>query len=169
MEHVFVAKLIGLDSPSTSPLKRIVALSRCKRRIAIADWDVVKLYAVEPDAFLHKAIGSLQPGTRSTGVSNSYKAFKAEEPADDDEAYTVRTAHGYYHSYLRIQGHEKRLVVLEPTQLPSRGVVYSLEFRGDSELWALTDMGLVKWFWGEGRTGNRESRCLGPDHPQPDL
>lgn len=157
-----MAKFIGLDSPSTSPLKRIVAVSKCKRRIAVADWTVVRLYAIEPDAFFYKARGSLKPGTSSTCVANSYKAFKAEEPANDDEAYTTRTAHGYYHSYLRIQGHNKRLVALEPTELPSRGVVYSMEFQGDSELWALTDTGLVKWYWGEGRTANRERRFLGP-------
>lgn len=162
MEHVFVAKLTGLDSPSTSPLKRIVVVSKCKRRIAIADWDVVRLYSIDPDAFFYKEKGSLRPGTSSTCVANSYKAFKAEEPADDDEAYTSRTAHGYYHSYLRIQGSRKRLVALDPTQLPSRGVVYSMEFQGDSELWAFTDAGLVKWYWGEGRTANKETRLWGP-------
>ncbi|QDS75415.1 hypothetical protein FKW77_003247 [Venturia effusa] len=162
MEHVFVAKLIGLDSPSTSPLKRIVALSKCNRRIAVADWNVVKLYSLEPNAFFDRTSGSLTPGTTSRCIANTYKAFKAEEAADDDEAYTIRTAHGYYHSFLRIQGHQKRLVALEPTHLPSRGVVYELEFQGDSELWAITDIGLVKWYWGEGRTGNRETRVLRP-------
>lgn len=162
MEHVFVAKLTGLDSPSTSPLKRIVAVSKCKRRIAVADWDIVRLYAIEPDAFLYKEKGSLTPGTSSTRVSISYKACKAEEPAHGDEAYTTRTAHGYYHSYLRIRGHRKRLVGLDCVQLPSRGVVYTMEFQGDSELWAFTDRGLVKWYWGEGRTANRETRALKP-------
>ncbi|TLD37382.1 F-box domain cyclin-like protein [Venturia nashicola] len=162
MEHVFVAKFIGLDSPSTSPLKRIVVVSKCKRRIAIADWDIVRLYAIEPDAFLDKKKGSLISGTSSTCVANSYKAFKAEESAPADEAYTSRAAHGYYHSYLRIQGHRKRLVGLDPVQLPSRGVVYTMEFQGDSELWAFTDKGLVKWYWGEGRSANRETRVLGP-------
>ncbi|KAE9987569.1 hypothetical protein EG328_002210 [Venturia inaequalis] len=162
MEHIFVAKLNGLDSPSTSPLKRIVVVSKCKRRIAIADWDIVRLYAIEPDAFFYKEKGSLAPGTSSTCVANSYKAFRAEEPVHDDEAYTTRTAHGYYHSYLRIKGHRKRLVGLDPVQLPRQGVVYTMEFQGDSELWAFTDKGLVKWYWGEGRTANRETRVLGP-------
>ena len=165
LEHVFVAKLIGTDSPSTSPLKRIIAISKCKRRIAIADWDVVKLYSIEPDAFFHKTKGSLSPGTSSTVATNWYKAFKSEEPAPDDEAYTIRTAHGYYHSYLRIKGHQKRLVALEPTELPNRGVVYSMEFQSDSELWAFTDSGLVKWYWGAGRTATRMGRFLIPVHP----
>lgn len=165
LEHVFVAKLLGTDSPSTSPLKRIVAVSKCKKRIAIADWDVVKIYAIDPDAFFIKEKGSLSPGTSSTGLANCYKAFKSEEPIADDEAYTIRTAHGYYHSYLRIKGHQKRLVALEPTELPRRGVVYSMEFQGDSELWASTDSGLVKWYWGVGRTATRERRLLSPVHP----
>jgi hypothetical protein len=165
MEHVFVARLMGTDLPSSSPLKRIVAISKCKKRIAIADWDAVKLYSIEPDAFFTKETGSLPLGNSSTGVANCYKPFKSEEPAVDDEAYTIRTAHGYYHSYLRIKGHQKRLVALEPTELPSRGVVYSMEFHGDSELWAFTDSGFVKWYWGAGRSAMREQRNLVPVHP----
>lgn len=164
-DHVFVAQLMGTDSPSTSPLKRIVAVSKCKRRIAIADWNVVKIFAIEPDAFFNKEKGSLPSGTSSTGVANCYRAFKSEEPAVGDEGYVTRTAHGYHHSYLRIKGHQKRLVALEPTELPSRGVVYSMEFQSDSEMWALTDSGLVKWFWGVGRTSMRERRLLSPVHP----
>lgn len=160
-----MAKLLGTDSSSTSPLKQIIAMSKCKRRIAIADWDIVKIYAIEPDVFFLREEGSLEPGTCSSGKIKSYKSCSAEEPATDDEAYTIRTAHGYYHSYLRLKGHQKRLVALEPTELPRQGVVYSMEFQGDNELWALTDHGLVKWYWGFGRTANRERRILRPVEP----
>jgi hypothetical protein len=163
-EHMAVAQLLGTEKPSTSPLGRIAAISQKKNRIAIADWDVVRIWSINTAAFCDKKVGSRprKDGDcdKTTHLKFPFKPMKSEEAENtDDLAYTVRCGHGYYHSYVRI-GKNKRIVALHPVELPNCGVVYSMEFMNESSLWAWTDRGLVKWYWGESREALREERVL---------
>jgi hypothetical protein len=162
-DHIAVAKLLGTDCPSTSPLGSIVAISRKKNRIAIADWDVVKIWSINTAAFCDKKVGS----RNAKGIDCDkrhlrfpFKPLRSEEAeGTDDLAYTTRCGHGYHHSYVRM-GEERRIVALHPVELPRLGVVYSMEFMNEDMLWAWTDRGLVSWYWGSGREALREERDL---------
>jgi hypothetical protein len=163
-DHIAVAKLLGTEFPSTSPLGSIVAISRKKNRIAIADWDVVKIWSINSAAFCDKKVGS-RIAEGSDGDKRHlrfpFKPLKSEEAedTDDDLAYTTRCGHGYHHSYVRM-GKERRIVALHPVELPRLGVVYSMEFMNEHSLWAWTDRGLVSWYWGRGRRALREEKDL---------
>jgi hypothetical protein len=162
-DHIAVAKLLGTELPSTSPLGNIVSISRKKNRIAIADWDVVKIWSINPAAFCDKKVGSRTAkgdDRHKSHLKFPFKPLKSEEAeGKDDLAYTTRSGHGYHHSYVRM-GEERRIVALHPVELPPLGVVYTMEFMNEDTLWAWTDRGLVKWYWGIGRNGLREERGL---------
>lgn len=162
-EHLAVAKLIGTEIRSTSPLGSVSAVSSKNTRVAIADWDCVRIWSVQPSAFLHKNVGS-RPAQQDADkrAKGCFKPLKVEE-ADglSDMAYTSRCGHGYYHSYIKVKGKkERRIVALQPTELPRQGVVYSMQFMSDDRLWAWTDRGLVSWNWGPGRSGERSEDML---------
>jgi hypothetical protein len=169
LEYTVVAKLLGSDEPTSSPMKRIIALSPDKDWIAIADWNSVKLWGVRTQAFLKQEEGSL-PETPpppsgntlpSTYVGKQNKALQREFYAQDDKAYTTNCAQAYFHDHILIKGKEaKRIVGIQPIELPSRGVVFSMAFSKRNILWAWTDRGLVKWAWGRKRTGIREELPL---------
>lgn len=52
---------------------------------------------------------------------------------------------------------ECELVVIRPVQLPPRGVIHSMCWRDENELYAMTDQGLVRWDVGCRAYGKRES------------
>jgi hypothetical protein len=162
-DHIAVAKLLGTEHPSTSPLGSIVAISMKKNRIAIADWDSVKIWSLNPAAFCDKNVGSRAARSDDDDKRHlkfPFRPLRSEEAeGSDDPAYTTRSGHGYYHSYVRM-GKERRIAALLPVELPRLGVVYSMEFMNEDTLWAWTDHGLVKWYWGVGREALREEREL---------
>lgn len=137
-------------------MRRIIALSKDRQCIAIADWDTIKIYTIHMEAFLKPFIGSKAdlalPALEKSAYSKSNRIRNYERPGVDDKAYTVRAGQGYYHDFVRLKGKEgKRIVALQPVELPCRGVVYSLAFSKRNILWGWTDRGLVKWNWSKGR------------------
>ncbi|KAF2426284.1 hypothetical protein EJ08DRAFT_377351 [Tothia fuscella] len=148
-EHVIVGKLIGIENPKVTQLSPPLAFSPKKSRIAIADWDQIRVWSIYPDAFFKKGRGSRipRPRDRTANLKGCFKPLKSEEAdTTDDKAYTARCGHGYYHSYVCIKPdkyvqnqRDRRIVALEPVELPRRGVVYSMGFDGENSLWAWTD------------------------------
>lgn len=135
LEHLVVAQLEGLDVHTQSSLGIVMAVSQDSRRIALATWDRILVYALDPRAFLERT-----PGLPLAG------GFKA------DNAYLERCGHDYYHK----SSEYENIVGLRPVELPKAGVVFSMAFRGQNELWGLTDQGLVKWRFGARCDGRRE-------------
>jgi hypothetical protein len=162
---------MGTDDIKMTRMAPVVAISSSKKRIAIADWNEIKVWSIIPDAFFKKEYGSRlpDPGDNNKMLKGCLKPWKSEQAdtSGSDESYTTRCGHGCYHVYVRVQRtktgpqrNDKRIVALEPIELPNRGVVYSMEFAEDDTLWAWTDKGLVKWHWGGGRDGKRQVMIL---------
>lgn len=127
MEHVYVAKLEGVDVCNVSSLGFKLAISPRGYRIAISSWKEILVWALNPNAFL-------DPTTTPEG------------PLPDDCAYLEGCGYLYYQAN---ELHEE-MVKLEPIRFQGTGVVFGLEFRSENELWGWTDMGLVKWQFGQG-------------------
>jgi hypothetical protein len=124
-EHIYVARFAGIDiwNISTQGLK--LAASGRGQRVAMANWRTVLVWAVQPDAFLARSDAHV-------------------EVFPDDHAYVESCGHVFYAN----EPVEEEMVVLLPLRLPERGVVFDLQFIGEDELWAWTDEGLVRWYFG---------------------
>lgn len=153
---------MGLERTLPSPLGRIFAISHKKTRIAIANWDIVKIWSIHPTAFLDKKVGCLVPEDGLDNIPKFWKPLKSEEASGpDDTAYTARCGHGYYRSYVQIKAKkQRRIVAIEPVELPKMGVVYKLDLVDENRLLAWTDRGIVSWYWGAGRNGERIEQVL---------
>jgi hypothetical protein len=137
LEHIYVAQLAGLPSlDNLSTLGLIVAVSEAAHRIAIASWKTVKVWSLDPKAFL-------DPEYDVRDVHNDL--------IPGDHAYTEGCGWQFYAS----GRFERECVLLEPVELPSCGVVFGLEFRSEDELWGWCERGLVKWSFGAHATGKR--------------
>lgn len=139
LEHRIVAKLEGIDTQTQSSLGIIMAVSEFSRRIALATWNRVLVYALKPRAFLDRPY--------------------ADGPAEDfemDHAYLEKCGHDYYGKSEK----NENIVSLWPLELPQSGVVFSLAFRGQNELWGLTDRGLIRWTFGARCDGRRDELLL---------
>lgn len=136
LHHVYIAQLSQLpDLTNLSSIGLIIAISHHAQRIAIASWKTVKIWSLEPKAFL-------DPDYSLSGA----------EGVPGDYAFTEGCGWQYYGSAKT----ERECVLLEPVELPSCGVVFGLEFRGEDELWGWSDEGLVRWRFGvhcQGRRG----------------
>jgi hypothetical protein len=150
LEHEVVGILDGIDLHKETSIGQVVAITKKRHRIAIATWDRVLLYSINPSAFLKADVGSLakdevvkvkRSRRQSLQFSNKSREFADEE----DATYSKHTGQGYYRDYEKF--YKKRIVRLTPIELPSRGVVHKLHFVGKNSLWAWTDRGLVKWDW----------------------
>ncbi|KAF2673111.1 hypothetical protein BT63DRAFT_146678 [Microthyrium microscopicum] len=163
LEHEIVGTLDGLNLDTSISHGFIVATSA--RRIAVATWDRIQLYSIEPEAFLTAKEGSLEWNDDWKKKSVKRKTFQflnfsCEYGEKDDHTYSVNCGQGYYRQYTRL--FHRRIVSLKPIELPPRGVVHKLHFTDDDMLWAWTDRGLVKWFWGPGRSALRVEKELSP-------
>jgi len=163
LTHRYVARLADVPIAAAESTSQgfVVATSQLGTRIAIAAWDDVFLYAIEPYAFLDSNKGS---GARTKkGLKGSLDdliksgRIRLKRPGEEDHAYMRKCGQPYYQEVDGCTG----LPVIKPTKLPSAGVVYAMEFVGEHHLWAWTDKGLVKWYWGPGRQGAREEYALG--------
>jgi hypothetical protein len=135
LEHVFVARLTGLyDLSNLSNLGLRLAVSQRAHRIAIASWKTVRVWSLDPQAFLDPVYSS----TGRDGVPGDY-------------AYTEGSGWQFYRS----EEFWRECVDLQPVELPSAGVVYGLEFRDEDELWGWTEEGLVRWDFGVMARGER--------------
>jgi hypothetical protein len=162
MEHLIVAQLQDVDLQTTMSHGRVIAHTPNFKRLAIATWDRVQLFSIDHEAFLDSRKGSLSaesvdPASYTQHKKHKFRNFKSEEWVKDDHAYTLRTGQGYYGSYIRLPDGKTRIVALQPIELPRMGVVYRMKFTQDDMLWAWSDRGLVKWYWGPGRRGRRET------------
>ncbi|KAF2654517.1 hypothetical protein K491DRAFT_693822 [Lophiostoma macrostomum CBS 122681] len=136
LDHVFVAELAGL--PNLSDLSNIglkIAVSPRSERIAIASWKTVKVWALDPLAFLDPEY-----------------SLDGDDGVPEDYAFLDGPGWRYY-SCGDIQ---RDCVLLEPIELPSTGVVYDLGFRGENELWGCCERGLVRWNIGPNARQRRE-------------
>ena len=129
LEHITVACLA--DPPDLHNLPTIglkIALSPRNKRIALAAWRTLRIYAIEPLAFLSPKCSY-----------GSKKSHTRDSPHD----YAFVNQCGWsYHSNGSL---ENGCVVLEPVDLASPGVIYEMEWRHEHELWALTNEGVCKW------------------------
>lgn len=66
LEHRVVAKLEILDMHLQSSLGIIMAVSHDSRRIALATWDTVLVYALDPSAFLSREYCGLAADKEAT-------------------------------------------------------------------------------------------------------
>ncbi|KAF2244071.1 hypothetical protein BU26DRAFT_569078 [Trematosphaeria pertusa] len=140
LHHVFVAYLAGLpDLHNLSTLGLILAVSPAAHRIAIASWKTVKVWSLDPQAFLDPEY-SLAGGE---GVPGDY-------------AFIEGCGWRYYDS----GAYARDCVVLEPVELPSAGVVFGLDFRDEDELWGWCEPGLVRWKFGVHACGRRDEAKL---------
>lgn len=140
LSHVFVAQLAGLPDIHNLPsvgLKLAVSPRSC--RIAIASWRTVLVYAVEPKAFL-------DPVYSRSGM----------EGVPGDYAFIEGCGWQYYQN----GDFQRECVVLEPVELPKKGVVFGLEWRDEDELWGWSDEGLVRWRIGAKAKGERGAVAL---------
>lgn len=152
LEHEVVAILDGVDTTRSISHGHVVAVDKISTTIAIATWNRVMLYRLNPSAFLSKSIGSILP--RNVGVikrvrprSGRYASHAREVAKEDgDSSYSIHCGQGYYRTWTKFFG--KRVVCLSPIELPSCGVVTRMCFTGKHSLWAWTDRGLVNWHWG---------------------
>ncbi|KAF2866008.1 hypothetical protein BDV95DRAFT_612242 [Massariosphaeria phaeospora] len=144
--HIFVAELVNLpgDLHNLSTLGLKVAVSASAHRIAIASWKTVKVWSLDPDAFLDQDY-SLRGGE---GVPGDY-------------SYIHGCGWQFYASAHKETFIENGCVLLQPVELPSAGVVYGLEFRNESELWGWCEQGLCRWRFGVTATGKRGTEGLG--------
>lgn len=137
LHHVFVARLVGLEMFNLSSLGVRMAVSPHSHRIAMSSWKRVLVYAIDSKAFL-------DPGTLPEGT------------VPGDYAYLEGCGYRYYQS----NPLDQEMVELHPVELPEAGVVFELAFREEDELWAWTDRGLVKWKFGPGACGGRDTAML---------
>lgn len=140
MEHLFVARLSDPPCLTNLPSNGLkVAISPRSRRIALAAWRTLRIYSIEPLAFLN----------------SSYAAQDHFLKYPSDYAYTEECGYNYYkNNAIGTTG-----VVLEPVDIPSSGVIYGIQWRNEDELWAWTDEGVCKWnlgVWTNGRRGISE-------------
>lgn len=139
LEHIFVASLTDpppLDNLPTIGLK--VAVSPLSHRVALAAWRTLKIYSLDPDAFLS-----------SKYSYGSRKTHSRRHPYD--YAFTTFCGWDFYRNGTRFG----TCVLLEPVDIKINGVIYLLEWRTEAELWALTSEGVCKWdvgAWANGRT-----------------
>jgi len=163
LTHQFVARLAHapIRAAQSTTQGLIVATSERGTRIAIAAWNEIFLYAIVPDAFLDQKIGSGEQTKKGLkgSIEELVKAGKihSKKPGKEDHAYTRKSGRPFYQDIDESTG----LPQINPTRLPSAGVVYAMEFVGEDHLWAWTDRGLVRWYWGTGRQGMRETYVLG--------
>jgi hypothetical protein len=144
-DHIYVAELVGVpDLTNISTIGLKVAISPSAHHIAIASWKTVKVWALEPGAFLNPDVG--------------LRGGKFDLPPDDP-VYTRCCGWQYYRNQWSVQD-GVGVLLLEPVELPCSSVVYGLEFVDEFELWAWCDDGVVKWSFGAGATGKRSVSML---------
>lgn len=163
LEHELVGVLSGIDLDASISHGYVIASN--SRRVAVATWDRIQLYAIEPDAFLTSKTGSLQfneswPKKTVKRKSLHFSNYSCEFGRNGDHTYSTNCGQGFYRRYTRL--YSRRLVSIKPIELPRRGVVHKLHFTDDDTLWAWTDGGLVKWYWGPGRKQKRQDAELFP-------
>jgi hypothetical protein len=136
LQHLYVAELAGLPQlDNLSTLGLIVAVSFSAHRIAIASWRTLKVWSLEPRAFL-------DPEHSLAGAAG----------VPDDDCFIKNCGWSYYSS----EPIDRNCVMLSPVELPSSAVIFGLEFRGEDELWGWTEAGLCRWNFGPEAKGRRE-------------
>lgn len=140
LQHVFVAELAGLPQlDNLSTLGLIVAVSHRAHRIAIASWRTLKVWSLDPQAFLDPEY-----------------SLGGAEGVPDDYCFIKDCGRSYYSS----EPVDRGCIMLYPVELPSSAVVFGLEFRGEDELWGWTESGLCRWNFGVAAKGRREEGLL---------
>lgn len=139
-QYLFVARLT--DTPSLDNLPTIglkTAVSPRGYRVALAAWRTLKIYAINPEAFL---IPKYAPrhSTKVHGfmVSNYNRRMK-------------RLGLEFFSNRPR----EANYVLLEPVDIQNTGVIHALHWISEDELWALTDEGICQWNFGVLANGQR--------------
>jgi hypothetical protein len=140
LQHVFVAQLAGLPQlDNLSTLGLIVAVSPHAYRIAIASWRTLKVWSLDPQAFL-------EPGYSLGGG----------EGVPDDYAFIEGCGWQFYSS----EPIYRDCIMLSPVELPNSAVIFALEFRAENELWGWTERGLCRWEFGPSAQGRKEEDFL---------
>jgi len=162
LEHEVVGQLMDVDVEPLVSAGNVVAVSSSRRRIAVATWRRVQIFSIEAEAFLEASVGSLKMKKGKTKrikrTSAQYANLSCEFSDDGDHTYSRNCGQGFYHEYTQLFG--RQIVAIHGVQVRQSGVVHKLHFVDDETLWGWTDVGLAKWYWGQGRSGKRTDREL---------
>ncbi|KAI9659881.1 MAG: hypothetical protein M1821_001233 [Bathelium mastoideum] len=127
-ERKVVAKLCGYDATMQTSIGPILAISLQGTRVAIAFWDRVLVWAIEPEAFLNPSVG-----TPSVDVDVRDEA--------GDVGYLTGCGATFYRKFQSSSG----LIYILPVELDNLTVVYKLAFTGEDILFGLTSHGVISW------------------------
>lgn len=141
LPHLYVAELIFPPPLSNLPSHGLkLAVSPESRRIALGAWRTLKVYAIEPLAFL------------SPRYSLSHAQGKP-----GDYAFLSQCGWEYYYN----APIEDSMVCLEPIELECSGVIHGIEWMDEDELWGWGDEGVWRWRVGVFANGRRGAEVLG--------
>ncbi|KAF2115834.1 hypothetical protein BDV96DRAFT_646014 [Lophiotrema nucula] len=144
LRHTYAARLVGVpDLFSLSTLGLLLAVSPKAYRIAIVSWKTVRVWAIDSRALLDREY-----------------SLGCDDHVPGDYAFTEGCGWQFYKKDDLLAGSEFDTVDLYPVDLPSAGVLHSIEFRGEDELWGWGERGLVRWNFDTYANGTREVSSL---------
>lgn len=144
------ARLWGYRKPSNS-IGGIIATSPSATRIAIANWDAIYVWALNPSEIIEENSGGYYRTAHTlNGSSSSSPSPVPNADEGTEEAASKKSA--------ALNGADGGMIELKPIVLPLGAVCFNLEFvyGKDDELVALTDRGVMTWSLGPGGKGRRD-------------
>lgn len=147
-----VARLWGYRKPNNS-IGGIVATSSGGTRIAIANWDVIYVWALEPNEIIEENVGGYYRSPYASPRSSS-SSFSSPSPASNTGEGTERARN----KSTAVDEAWEEMVELKPIVLPLGAVCFKLEFvpGQEDDLVALTDRGVMSWYLGPSGKGGRD-------------
>lgn len=151
-----VARLWGYRKPSNS-IGGIIATSTSGTRIAIANWDVIYVWALNPSQIIEENSGGYYRTPNTFHRSPSSSVSSTPSPAPNAEEGTETAARN---KSAALSHADEEMIELKPIVLPLGAVCFKLEFveGKDDELVALTDKGVMSWSLGPSGKGRRDLR-----------
>lgn len=151
-----VARLWGYQKPSNS-IGGIIATATSGARIAIANWDVIYVWALNPLQIIEENLGGYYRTRNafqrppSASVASTPSPAPSADEGDETAARNKSAA---------LNETDEAMIELRPIVLPLEAVCFKLEFVGgkNDELVALTDKGVMSWRLGPSGKGRRDMK-----------
>ncbi|KAK2760353.1 hypothetical protein FQN54_002423 [Arachnomyces sp. PD_36] len=157
-QWLVVARLWGYRKPSDS-IGGIIATSSGGTRIAIANWNAIYVWALNPHEIIEENEAGYYRTPRATSTSPS-SSFSSPSPnAEEVEKARNKSA--------ALDETDPGMVELKPIVLPLEAVCFKLQFveGEEDELVALTDRGAMSWSLGPSGKGRRDLKQTLPIEP----